>query len=447
MKKIVIGVVVVCVLALIGLSLIGLSPWALKANIDVGIGMGAKLACSGRYVSGFDDQRIYSDLASYTPATDLLTITHDDQARRTDVSLFGFSASATYRPNLGCTRDIGDTSRLDKLVVEPVALSNAEWPAGDTVASIDTAVQTALENLLAQDNATGLDTRALLVVKNGQVVGEAYGPGITSDTPLLGWSMGKSLTAIMLGYLNYLGDLEPSEDQLFPAWQDDERGDVTIENLLQMASGLAFDETYRPGTDATLMLFSVHDAAAVAREQPQVYAPGTHFAYSSGTTNLLSYLFRERSGGVQRSFTRLFNQILSPLAMTHTYLEPDPSGTFVGSSYAYLSARDWARLGQLMLNEGELNGKRLLHPEWVTASRQPNKSDGPRYGYQFWLNDGSEALRWPSLARDAYAMMGNREQVVMMIPSANAVIVRLGWSATSYPTDTHFAQIVDILGK
>lgn len=113
----------------------------------------------------------------------------------------------------------------------------------------------------------------------------------------------------------------------------------------------------------------------------------------------------------------------------------DPSGILVGSSYIYGSARDWARLGLLMLNKGQANRQQLISQDWVVDASVPNSSDNDRaYGYQFWLNAGQPELRWPELPKDAYAMLGNRKQVVMIIPSADTVVVRLGWSTQSYPT-------------
>jgi len=127
--------------------------------------------------------------------------------------------------------------------------------------------------------------------------------------------------------------------------------------------------------------------------------------------------------------------------MNHTIVESDPSGVFVGSSYVYASARDWGVLGNLLANDGMHNGKRLLTEDWLRTATQPNASaNEPRYGYQLWLNRGGSELRWPDLPADAYAMRGNRAQVVMMIPSRSAVFVRLGWSSGAYPTNKHFAD-------
>ncbi|WP_237060342.1 serine hydrolase domain-containing protein [Microbulbifer sediminum] len=422
--------------------LLGFSVTQLGDAVRVATGMGAKLACSGRFVSGFDRARIMGDLASYSPATHLLQLDYGD--KRVTATLLGLGrTSATYREGLGCTLDIGDTGPLDRVRITPVETSGEEWPQGSSVSSIDPALQKRVEAMLAADNRAGLQTRALLVVQGGKLVAEAYGPGIDTQTPLLGWSMGKSLTAIMLGRLEHLGVADTGATPVFSQWQEDERAGIAMEDLLQMTSGLDFDETYAPGSDATEMLFSAHSASDLPMASPARLDPGSHFSYSSGTTNLVARWIHERLGGTQASLDFFREEILQPLGMAHTVFEMDPSGVFVGSSYIYASARDWARLGQLMLDRGELNGQRLLSEDWVERAAMPNSSDNePRYGYQFWLNRGGTSPRYPQLPDDVFLMQGNRRQRVLISPSTDTVVVRLGWSASRYPTGENFARLL-----
>jgi CubicO group peptidase (beta-lactamase class C family) len=134
--------------------------------------------------------------------------------------------------------------------------------------------------------------------------------------------------------------------------------------------------------------------------------------------------------------------------MQNAVLEVDPSGTFVGSSYFYASARDWARMGQLMLNGGELMGRRIVSEDWVLRATTPNASINDKaYGYQWWLNSGNDELRFPLLPADAYFANGNRQQTVMVIPSEGAVIVRLGWTSGAYPIDINVRSILDLLAQ
>lgn len=458
MKKLLLGasitLLLLVVAAGIGLSSVGISPFQMGDNLRVLTGLGAKLACSGRYVSQLPTTTLRDDIASYSPALEALTLEYNDDTGTVTASVAGLSKTiAQYRRGLGCTLDIGDTSHLDRIEppTNPSNLSSQPWPQGALVSTLDPQLQSVLENILVSDNQQGLDTRALLLTHRGEIVAEAYASGFTPQTPLLGWSMGKTLTALMLGNLALNEQLSPEETGLFPAWQGDERAAISIQDLLQMSSGLAFSEVYGGVSDATEMLFFTHNAPAIPKQRKAIHRPGQHFAYSSGTTNLLSQLYVERNGGLQSAIKALHDNLLNPTGMRHTTLEPDPSGVFVGSSYIYASARDWARLGQLMLNDGELNGHRITDPSWIEKMRQTNNStNDSRYGYQVWLNAGantSDQHRWPNLPEDTYAFMGNRAQRVMVVPSRDAVIVRLGWSAKGYPDDSNFAEILELVSN
>lgn len=425
-----------------------LSPRQLPSAAALATGLGAKLACSGHYLSGFDAQQNADDLATYSALTRLLKV----QPVPPDgiaASLLGSPvALARYRPGLGCTLEYGSRSALDDVVYTPPNLdATALWPQGPVVGAAEPGMAALLSAVLEQDNAAGLDTRALLVVQRGRIIGEAYAAGIGADTPLLGWSMGKSVTAIMLGRLEAMGKVSVAERDLFPAWTADERAAITLQNMLQMSSGLAFTENYVPGSDSTRMLFMSPSASDVAMASPLEHAPGSFWSYSSGTSNLLARLVFERVGGSpQAQLDFIQREISAPLGLQHTTLEPDASGVFVGSSFIYAPARDWARFAHLLVNGGKINGRRLLSEDWITRAVQPNHSSNEkRYGYQLWLNAGGPESRWPSLPLSAYAMQGNRAQVVMMLPSLHAAIVRLGWSAADYPVDTNFARIIAAL--
>lgn len=414
--------------------------------LSVGTGLAAKLACSGHYLSGFDVPRIEDDLAVYSEYTRPIAYRWLPEGG-VRASLLGAAAVARYRQGLGCTLDYGASGQLDAVEVQPLPGASGElWPLGTAAGPPLPAVQALLETTLAADNAMGLDTRALLVVHRGRIAGEAYGEGIDRTTPLLGWSMGKSVTAIMLGRLERLGLVSVDERGLFGQWSGDGRAAISLENMLQMSSGLRFDEEYAPGSDATRMLFELPAAATVPLASPLEHQPGDFFAYSSGTTNLLSRLILERVGGTpQAQMDFFFGGIAAPLGLRNTTLEPDASGVFVGSSFAYATARDWARFGQLMVGGGTINGRRLLSADWVARATRPNTSNNDRrYGYHFWLNDGGEK-RWDSLPRSAYAMRGNLRQLVMMLPDSDAVIVRLGWTGGDYPTDRNFSRIAAML--
>ena len=312
--------------------------------------------------------------------------------------------------------------------------------------TISSQLQAALDQLLADDELGRAQTRAPIVLHNGRLVAESYGPGITSDTQLHGWSMGKSVTAMLVGRLHTLGRLPARDDSLFPQWADDKRANIRLEHLLTMSSGLSFDETYAPGSDATRMLFLDHSTVTAPMAGQIEQQPGAHFSYSSGTTNLIMQHLRQTLGGSQALLDVWNENLRQPLGLADTTFEPDPDGLLVGSSYIYASGRDWARLGQLMLQRGQWAGSTLIDADWIDAATASNSSTNERaYGYQFWLNRGDQTLRWPSIPEDADAMQGNRAQVVMIVPSRQTVLVRLGWTAGEYDFAKRFSALLERL--
>ncbi|MBU2916614.1 beta-lactamase family protein [Psychrosphaera sp. F3M07] len=430
-------------------SILGFSLLNLGHAINVSTALGAKLGCSSYFVSGFSKEQTVKDLASYSPVANIVTMDYQEDNKRVTASLYGMAeTSATYREGLGCALDAEGAEKLDLVTVKKVVVSDSdEWPLGSLVSHKAPVIQDKVDEIVRADNEKGYNTRALLVIKDGHLLAETYGPNVNKDTPLLGWSMGKSLTAIMIGHLQHSKRIESNPTHLFEQWQDDQRANLTLVQLLQMSSGLEFDETYAPGSDATHMLFTAPSASDVAITSPLTKTPGSEFSYSSGTTNLLSRYVHEKLGNTsQQSYDYLIQQLFEPLGMANSVFEVDDSGIFVGSSYIYASGRDWARLGLLMLNQGEINGHRLLTKDWVAAASMPNTSENDkRYGYQFWLNAGEDELRWPALPSDAYAMMGNRKQTVMIIPSQGVVFVRLGWTAGDYPMEKNYRQLLDVI--
>lgn len=425
----------------------GITPAYVSNAPAMVTGMGAMVACSAKYVSGIGAEQNLSDLGSYSPLLAELDITYDDSEKRVSAEFLGLDiTSASYRNGLGCALDIGDTSTLDGLTVpnfenEP----NALWPMGNKTLAPDAKVQAVLESLIVKDNTAGLQTRAYLVVKDGQVIAETYAEGFGAKSKLFGWSMTKSMNAIMVGNMEMRGLIDPAHKPVFGNWARDERKEISLDDMLHMASGLDLAETYQPGETVTRLLFTENSGSALGLDVPLVAEPGTRYQYSSGTSNLLSRLVFEKNGGAQANLDYLYGTFLKPMGMRDTLFETDPQGVLMGGSFMLSSARDWARVGQLMLNGGELNGHRIVTEAWVKRALTPNHTENNKgYGYQFWLNYGNEEARWPDLPADTYAMLGSRDQMVMMFPSENTIIVRLGWNAdNAYPKNEQMRQILD----
>lgn len=410
--------------------------WYLGPIAPVATGYAAKTTCSGVFVGGRDDAHVAQDVPP-NPLVPLLRTTVDDRSVTT--TLLGLWASTAYHADgLGCTLAEARPLDIDPqrfAAPDPPAAPDpqAPWPEGnapvDPPDDVDAEhLDAAIAAAFTEDDPEGRrrNSRAVVVVKDGQLIAERYGEGFGPDTPLLGWSMSKSVTNALVGRLVHAGDLEVSDDRLRADWAD-ERAGITIEHLLTMTSGLPFDEVYDPGTDATEMLFRPGSAAEVAAERPLEHDPGTVWSYSSGTSNILCDALQRDTGAGPQLVSEL---VFAPLGMTSAVMEPDSTGSLVCSTFTYATARDWARFGQWFLQDGVWEGDRLLPEGWVAASTEPVplETEAP-YGWHWWLNQGPNGeLRMPSVPADAYWASGHEGQQVVVVPSEQLVVVRLGFS-------------------
>jgi len=414
--------------------------------------MSAKLACSAHHISGLSEKRIRRDLQSYSPLFRLVSI--QQRVDGTSATLANLvTVRAHYHPQLGSRlcKPPPEVARGDFL--EGLATPVRPGHHNPAITAGSQPLTALLREQIQRDHALGLDTRALVVIRGADVLGEADGVGISAETRLLGWSMTKSLLAMLYGRMEALGLAEPTTADLFPEWSADGRSEISLQNLLQMCDGLAFDESYRPASNVTRMLFGGISSSRYALLRPLANKPGTHFSYSSGSTNVLARWIHRKLGGTEAALRFWQREFLRPLGMQDAVMELDEDGVFVGSSYGYASARQWARLGAVLLNKGLISiagqATPLLDRDWVIRATTPNSShNDPRYGYQLWLNTGGiMPPRYPQLPADTMFMLGNREQKLMIAPSHHAVVVRLGWSAHPYPVEDRFGEILDSLPR
>ena len=314
----------------------------------------------------------------------------------------------------------------------------AEAPpvSGQALSYVDYA---ALDHALAKAfEENTLSHRALLVVVDGKIVAERYAEGFSKATPFLSWSMAKSVTATAVGAAAMRGLLDVSDPAPVPEWANaDPRGKITWNDLLHMQSGLKFGEDYDvTRSDVNRMLFEMADAGALAASRPAIHAPGEHWYYSSGTTNLVSKTLRqvlEANGVDYHGFFR--EAIFDPIGAGSVVVEPDAAGAYIGSSFIYATARDWARLGQLYLNDGVWNGERLLPEGWADYVATPSGASDGEYGAHFWLNnDGANgrARDIPGLPEEVYYFAGHEGQYVVIVPDKRMVIVRTGMTRGQY---------------
>jgi len=416
----------------------------LSSIAPIATGYAAKILCSSVYVSGRGYDSVMSEdlemIEEYKIKAWL-----DEEEKTAGASLLGmFKKQAVYREGLGCTLAMGvDENKLLKQAsaVEPSASEKSDlpWPQGNLVlGEVPKAADTeklaaALDKAFAEVPGQGpRRTRAVVVVYQGEIIAEHYAPGIAKNTPLLGWSMTKSVVNALVGILVGQGKLDPYAPAPVPEWQDpdDPRGGITVDQLLRMESGLRFVEEYEENidSDCNTMLFDSHDAAGFAAAMPLEADPGSRWSYSSGSANILARIVRQASGtnpAEQLNFPR--RALFEKIGMGSAIMEPDPSGTFVGSSFMYATARDWARFGLLYLNDGLWMGERILPEGWVayTTTPTPHAPPGQAYGALFWLNTGK--YPWlPRLPADLFSANGHEGQYVMIIPSRELVVVRLG---------------------
>jgi len=285
------------------------------------------------------------------------------------------------------------------------------------------------------------------------VIAERYAPGFSERTPLPGWSMTKSVTGVLIGVLVRAGKLSPEQKGLLPQWSapGDARGEITLDQLLRMTSGLRFSENYGdPDADVAQMLFVRADGAAFAIDKPLEFPPGAHWRYSSGTSNILSRVVRLAVGGSTKDYLEFPRRALfGRVGMESAVIETDAAGNFIGSSYMYASARDWARFGQLLLQDGVWDGERILPAGWVGyMARLTPQSTRQDFGAHLWLkipppfDDPTKTL--PPLPADVFHAVGYEGQFVSVIPSRRLVVVRLGLSRRDHAWN-HHAFLVRLL--
>lgn len=293
-----------------------------------------------------------------------------------------------------------------------------------------------------------LGTRAVVVLWHGRVVAERYAAGFEPTTPQLGWSMTKSVTSLMLGRLVAEGKVALSDSHLRAEWTD-ARASITIEDLLRMRSGLAWDEAYDLGTPITQMLYDQADMAAFVAAQPLAHPVGTVQQYSSGSTTLLCAVL---NAAMHQGADLPRRALLGLLGVSSAVWEADSVGTPVCSSYLWATPRDWAAIGQFALDDGVWNGKRLLPSGWMktTTTTLPIATrEDPNYAAGWWTNLTPEgSLVVPALPRDAYWASGHDGQRMYVVPSAKLVVVRLGFSpsADDIRTDALVADVLKALG-
>ena len=347
-------------------------------------------------------------------------------------TVFGLKArKAIYNKGVGCVlvpedenaKSVFKPKRIKVKVELPYPYGHL--PQNDTIFSnVDyDKLNNAIENVFDKKGEINQRTRAVLVLYKGQILAEKYKEGFTHDSKFLGWSMTKSVTSGILGVMQQNGVVNIHQNNLFTEWENDERSSITLNNLLQMNSGLEWVEDYNTISDVTKMLFLSENMANVQLKKEFSGKPNESWNYSSGTTNLLSKFIRNQFKTHQDYLDFWYKGLIDKIGMHSMVLETDMAGNYVGSSYSWATLRDWAKFGQLYLNKGVWNGEQILSEDWIHYTKTPTNTSNGQYGAQFWLNAGGV---YPNVPKDLFSCNGYQGQHVFIIPSKELVVLRFG---------------------
>ncbi len=395
----------------------------LYPKFEIISGYNAKILCSCMFVTGLSQDQAEKVDIGFGPLW-LASNTVDEKDKIVRSNVLGMHPKvAVYREGLGCTliNNVKHTDIQSQNLKHNLDYGQESWP--EHIVAGNEKMQDVLREGFDKQGEEILHTRAVVVIRNGEIIGEAYSDGISPQTPLLGWSMAKSITATMAGILVKDGKWDLDDPMPIRGWDEEKKAEIKLRHVLQMTTGLEWVEDYGSVSTATVMLYGSDSMGSFAASVPVSVEPGPKWQYSSGTSNLLAMsmarFFPDQKAYWQFPYERLF----APLGIKSFTLETDASGHFVGSSYAYGSARDWAKLGLLYLQEGNWNGVQIVDSSWVKFVSTPVPESNGFYGGHFWLNADGRLQNYNT--RD-YWMDGFQGQQVSIHPDENLVIVRLG---------------------
>jgi CubicO group peptidase (beta-lactamase class C family) len=350
---------------------------------------------------------------------------------------------AVFRRGLGCTVIPPQTSeaavRAQTFRLAPeLPPDDRAWPLGEGAVEsqrLESGLRARVEEHAAlifsepnRDPRLQRNTTALLIARDGHLVYERYGQGYARERPQLGWSMTKTLTALIAGLFAADGKLELDAPVGLPQWRDGPKRAISWRQLLNMAPGLRWDEGYGGASDATEMLFSQAEQGAWAAELPLSSTPGSVFTYSTGFTNIAMLRMRQLLGGKHQPIYDYYQRrLFAPLGIRHGVIEPDASGTPVGGARGVLRPVDWLRLAQLVADGGRWEGRTILPAEYVAfmLARSPAS---PAYGGSIWREASAgvrPALR-SRLPDDLVYFAGHLSQFAIVVPSQRLVVLRMG---------------------
>ncbi|QIH38888.1 serine hydrolase [Flavobacterium sp. Sr18] len=413
----------------IGIFYVGFTTYP---KLDLISGFSAKSIASGHFIDNRSQEMIEKG-DNDIDMIDLAKNKIEDAGKFAVASVYGLKArKAIYREGLGATL-INDDFDVSKPYLVPKRTklnNNLPFPYGNKEPKDSiftnvnyTKLNAAVANAFDKKGELKKRTRSLLVIYKDKIIAEKYDTGFDKNSRILGWSMTKSITSAMFGILEKQRKFDIDAPAPIPEWANDERKLITTSDLLHMNSGLQWEEKYDRICDATEMLFQAEDMTRSQLEKPAAFKPNTRWNYSSGTTNLLSGILRKQFKTHQEYLDFWYSALIDKIGMNSMVIETDMAGNYVGSSYGWATTRDWSKFGLLYLHNGNWNGEQIFNEGWAKYTATPTNTSDGRYGAHFWLNAGG---RFQDVPKDMYFCSGYQGQMILIIPSLDLVVVRMG---------------------
>ncbi len=414
---------------LVGIIYVGFTTYP---KLDLISGFSAKSMASGHFLDN-RSQGIIEKGDNDIDMIDLAKNTINDAEKFASASVYGLKErKAIYREGLGATL-INDDFDISKPYLVPkrtVPNNTIPFPYGnkepkDTVfANVNyEKLNAAVANAFDKKGELLKRTRSLLVIYKDKIIAEKYDTGFDKNSRILGWSMTKSITSTVFGVLEKQRKFDIDAPAPIPEWKNDSRKFITTSDLLHMNSGLQWVEDYNTISDATEMLFQAEDMTRAQLEKSVEHKPNMRWNYSSGTTNLLSGILRKQFKTHQEYLDFWYTDLIDKIGMNSMVIETDMTGNYVGSSYGWATTRDWAKFGLLYLHKGNWNGEQIFNEGWAKYTATPTNTSDGRYGAHFWLNAGGT---FQDVPKDMYFCSGYQGQMILIIPSLDLVVVRMG---------------------
>ena len=417
-------------LVVAGITALNLSPIG-RIYLPAGTGIVAKQMCSLTWVSGLDPDQAYDMYLGplLGDADSVIGYTMDEEQREVSASVLGmfWTQRAVWRDGLGCTLVHGGHGFDPDLTVPvthdfaPMELDTAHRDAWFDRDALETALMSAFDDVERDSR----QTLGVAILHQGHLVAEHYAPGASRETRFHGWSMTKSAITTLAGSMVQDGLLNIEAENNIPALAavGDPRLDaITIESLLRMTGGLAIAELNNGMDPNSQMLFTQWDMPHFAATRERLYAPGEHWQYMSGNTILATDTMQRALGDtLPEQIAAVRARIYEPLGIYSAILEPGENGVLQGSSYMYATAQDWARMCQLYLDNGVVDGQRILPEDWYSIVAEPTPGSGGGYGMGFWLPTDDTGL-----PPETIMMSGFQGQWGYVMPEQELVIVRFG---------------------